>query len=58
MAYAIIPIYYASVVKGRFALLGSHALDKSLYKSVEISSFQKINIIGGAVWFYSLVSYR
>ncbi|MDR0942464.1 MAG: hypothetical protein LBM19_02525 [Holosporales bacterium] len=38
----------ASVVKGRLALLGSIVLDKSLYKSVEISSFQKINIIGGA----------
>ncbi|MDR0942334.1 MAG: hypothetical protein LBM19_01805 [Holosporales bacterium] len=50
LAPSIIPIYYASVVKGRLALLGSHALDKSLYKSVEISSFQKINIIRGSGW--------
>ncbi|MDR0942374.1 MAG: hypothetical protein LBM19_02025 [Holosporales bacterium] len=27
-------------------MLSSKALDKTLYKSVEISSFQKINIIG------------
>jgi hypothetical protein len=39
----------AQLVKGRFVLLGSIVLDKTLYKSVEISSFQKINIIRRAV---------
>ncbi|MDR0942712.1 MAG: hypothetical protein LBM19_03840 [Holosporales bacterium] len=46
LAPAIIPIYKATC-QGTLRFVRSHALDKSLYKSVEISSFQKINIIGG-----------
>jgi hypothetical protein len=48
LAPSIIPIYHAQLVKGRFALLSSKALDKTLYKSVSFLSFQKINIIGGS----------
>ncbi|MDR0942652.1 MAG: hypothetical protein LBM19_03520 [Holosporales bacterium] len=54
LAPAIIPIYLSVTCQGTLLFVRSHALDKTLYKSVEIFSFQKINIIGGIgliVWF-------